>query len=105
MHLPTGVTGTVGFLKRGTNRYQVTLSSHPLYTFMSDSRSGQANGQRIQQLRRHLVRHQGRDAAGRSDAGTPARPGVSARLLGPNDAGYTDGGSGEVAEWLKALAC
>ncbi len=47
VHLPAGVTGTVGFLKRGTNRYQVTLSSHPLYTFVSDSRSGQANGQRI----------------------------------------------------------
>ena len=46
VHLPTGVTGTVGFLKRGT-RYQVTLSNHPLYTFTSDSRSGQANGQRI----------------------------------------------------------
>ena len=46
VHLPTGVTGTVGFLKRGT-RYQVTLSSHPLYTFTSDSRAGQANGQRI----------------------------------------------------------
>ena len=47
VHLPTGVTGTVGFLKRGTNKYQVTLSSHPLYTFTSDSRAGQANGQRI----------------------------------------------------------
>jgi predicted lipoprotein with Yx(FWY)xxD motif len=46
VHLPTGVTGTVGFLKRGT-RYQVTLSSHPLYTYTSDSRAGQANGQRI----------------------------------------------------------
>ena len=46
VNLPTGVTGTVGFLKRGT-KYQVTLSSHPLYTFTSDSRSGQANGQRI----------------------------------------------------------
>ena len=46
VHLPTGVTGAVGFLKRGT-RYQVTLSSHPLYTFASDSRAGQANGQRI----------------------------------------------------------
>ena len=46
VHLPTGVTGTVRFLKRGT-KYQVTLSNHPLYTFVSDSRSGQANGQRI----------------------------------------------------------
>jgi predicted lipoprotein with Yx(FWY)xxD motif len=46
VHLPTGVTGSVGFLKRGT-RYQVTLSRHPLYTYVSDSRAGQANGQRI----------------------------------------------------------
>jgi predicted lipoprotein with Yx(FWY)xxD motif len=46
VHLPTGVSGTVGFLKRGT-RYQVTLSSHPLYTYVSDSRAGQANGQNI----------------------------------------------------------
>jgi predicted lipoprotein with Yx(FWY)xxD motif len=46
VHLPTGVTGAVGFLKRGT-RYQVTLSRHPLYTYVSDSRAGQANGQRI----------------------------------------------------------
>jgi predicted lipoprotein with Yx(FWY)xxD motif len=44
--LPTGVSGTVGFLKRGS-RFQVTLSSHPLYTFVSDSRAGQANGQNI----------------------------------------------------------
>src|SRR4051812_15074513 len=46
VHLPTGVSGAVGFLKRGT-KYQVTLSSHPLYTYTSDSRAGQANGQRI----------------------------------------------------------
>jgi predicted lipoprotein with Yx(FWY)xxD motif len=46
VHLPTGVSGAVGFLKRGT-KYQVTLSSHPLYTYVSDSRSGQANGQNI----------------------------------------------------------
>jgi predicted lipoprotein with Yx(FWY)xxD motif len=46
VHLPTGVTGAVGFLKRGT-RYQVTLTRHPLYTYVSDSRAGQANGQRI----------------------------------------------------------
>jgi predicted lipoprotein with Yx(FWY)xxD motif len=46
VHLPAGVTGTVGFLKRGT-KYQVTLSSHPLYTYLPDSRAGQAQGQRI----------------------------------------------------------
>jgi predicted lipoprotein with Yx(FWY)xxD motif len=44
--LPAGVSGTVGFLKRKT-KYQVTLSSHPLYTFASDSRAGQAKGQGI----------------------------------------------------------
>jgi predicted lipoprotein with Yx(FWY)xxD motif len=46
VRLPAGVTGTIGFLKRGT-RYQVTLSSRPLYTYASDSRAGEANGQRI----------------------------------------------------------
>jgi predicted lipoprotein with Yx(FWY)xxD motif len=44
--LPTGITGTVGFVKRGT-KYQVALSSHPLYTFASDTRSGQASGEGI----------------------------------------------------------
>jgi predicted lipoprotein with Yx(FWY)xxD motif len=44
--LPAGITGTVGFLKRKT-RYQVTLSSHPLYTFASDAKAGDAHGQGI----------------------------------------------------------
>jgi predicted lipoprotein with Yx(FWY)xxD motif len=44
--LPTGVHGTIGFVKRGT-KYQVSLSSHLLYTYVSDSMSGEANGQRI----------------------------------------------------------
>jgi len=46
VHLPTGVTGTIGFVKRGT-KYQVSLSSHPLYTYVPDTRAGQANGQNI----------------------------------------------------------
>jgi predicted lipoprotein with Yx(FWY)xxD motif len=44
--LPDGISGTVGFVKRGT-KYQVALSSHPLYTFASDTRSGQAKGEGI----------------------------------------------------------
>lgn len=44
--LPSGVSSRVSFLKRGT-RFQVVLSNHPLYTFVSDTAAGQANGQRI----------------------------------------------------------
>ena len=44
--LPAGVTGAVGFVKRA-RRYQVTLSGRPLYTYVADTRAGQASGQRI----------------------------------------------------------
>jgi predicted lipoprotein with Yx(FWY)xxD motif len=46
VHLPTGINGAIGFLKRGT-KYQVTLSGHPLYTYVPDSRAGQAKGQNV----------------------------------------------------------
>jgi len=46
VNLPTGISGTVSFVKRGS-RWQVSLSRHPLYTFVSDSRAGQANGDGI----------------------------------------------------------
>ena len=46
VNLPTGISGAIGFVKRGT-KYQVALSSHPLYTFVSDTRSGQASGEGI----------------------------------------------------------
>jgi predicted lipoprotein with Yx(FWY)xxD motif len=44
--LPTGVHGTVGFLKRG-KRFQVTLKGLPLYRFSGDSGARQGNGQDI----------------------------------------------------------
>jgi predicted lipoprotein with Yx(FWY)xxD motif len=44
--LPAGISGTVGFVKRGT-KFQVALSSHPLYTFDSDGRPGDTNGEGI----------------------------------------------------------
>ena len=44
--LPSGVTGTVGFLKRGT-RYQLTFRGVPLYRYAGDSGARQANGQHI----------------------------------------------------------
>ena len=44
--LPQGITGSIGFVKRG-RRYQATLSGWPLYRYASDTASGQARGQSI----------------------------------------------------------
>jgi predicted lipoprotein with Yx(FWY)xxD motif len=42
--LPSGVHGTVGFLKRG-KRFQVTYKGLPLYRYSGDSGARQGNGQ------------------------------------------------------------
>jgi predicted lipoprotein with Yx(FWY)xxD motif len=44
--LPSGVHGTVGFLKRG-KRFQVTYKGLPVYRFSGDSGPRQGNGQDI----------------------------------------------------------
>jgi predicted lipoprotein with Yx(FWY)xxD motif len=44
--LPTGVHGTLGFLKRG-KRFQVTFKGLPLYRFAGDGGPRQGNGQGI----------------------------------------------------------
>jgi predicted lipoprotein with Yx(FWY)xxD motif len=43
----SGVTGTLGLLRRARNSYQVTLRGYPLYTYVGDGRRSDANGQNI----------------------------------------------------------
>jgi predicted lipoprotein with Yx(FWY)xxD motif len=45
--LPSGISGKIGFLSRGKNKFQVTLKGRPLYTFVGDTAVGQGNGQNI----------------------------------------------------------
>jgi predicted lipoprotein with Yx(FWY)xxD motif len=42
-----GVTGTLGTIQRTDGSTQVTYNGHPLYTYVGDSASGQANGNDI----------------------------------------------------------
>ena len=39
-----GVTGRLGAIKRPGGGLQATYDGHPLYTYIGDSRPGQANG-------------------------------------------------------------
>jgi predicted lipoprotein with Yx(FWY)xxD motif len=41
------VTGTIGSITRSDGSHQLTVASHPLYTFSGDSNAGQTNGQGI----------------------------------------------------------
>jgi len=43
----TGVTGTLGTIRRAGGGNQVTYDGHPLYTYVGDSKPGQANGNNI----------------------------------------------------------
>jgi predicted lipoprotein with Yx(FWY)xxD motif len=42
-----GVTGKLATITRSDGGHQVTIASHPLYTFSGDSAAGQTNGQGI----------------------------------------------------------
>ena len=44
--LPSGASGKVTFLKRGS-RFQVMLAGHPLYTFYLDKKAGDGFGQKV----------------------------------------------------------
>jgi predicted lipoprotein with Yx(FWY)xxD motif len=41
------VTGKLATITRSDGGHQVTIASHPLYTFSGDSAAGQTNGQGI----------------------------------------------------------
>jgi predicted lipoprotein with Yx(FWY)xxD motif len=43
----TGVTGTVGTIKRSGGSTQVTYDGHPLYTYVGDTAPGQAHGNNL----------------------------------------------------------
>ena len=43
----TGVTGKLGTIRRSGGGNQVTYDGHPLYTYVGDSKPGQANGNNI----------------------------------------------------------
>src|SRR5438128_123282 len=43
----TGVTGALGVLTRADGTRQVTIGTHPLYTYSGDTSTGEANGQQI----------------------------------------------------------
>ena len=45
--LPKGMTGKIGFLTRGKKKFQVTVKGLPLYTYVGDSKAGQAAGQNV----------------------------------------------------------
>jgi predicted lipoprotein with Yx(FWY)xxD motif len=40
----TGVTGTLGVIKRSDGSTQATYNGHPLYTYVGDTKPGQAKG-------------------------------------------------------------
>ena len=42
-----GVTGKLGTISRGGRSVQATYDGHPLYTYIGDSRSGQATGNNL----------------------------------------------------------
>jgi len=42
-----GVTGTVGTTTRADGNRQLTITGHPVYTFVGDSTPGQTNGQGV----------------------------------------------------------
>lgn len=42
-----GVPGSIGSITRSDGSHQLTVASHPLYTFSGDSSAGQTNGQGI----------------------------------------------------------
>jgi len=42
-----GVTGTLGTMRRSDGRTQATYDGHPLYSYVSDSGPGQANGNNV----------------------------------------------------------
>jgi len=46
--LGSGVHGTVGIFHRSNGISQVTLNGHPLYAFVKDTKSGEANGQNFE---------------------------------------------------------
>jgi predicted lipoprotein with Yx(FWY)xxD motif len=43
----TGVTGTLGTIRRTDGSVQATYDSHPLYTYIGDTRPGQASGNKV----------------------------------------------------------
>ncbi len=45
---PTGLSGTLGTIKRPDGTTQLTFDGMPLYTYSGDSATGQANGQGVQ---------------------------------------------------------
>jgi predicted lipoprotein with Yx(FWY)xxD motif len=72
VNLPTGVSGAVTFVKRGS-RWQVSLSRHPLYTFVSDTRAGQANGDGIKSFGGtwHVIKAKAKSGSAPTPAPTP----------------------------------
>ncbi len=44
----TGVKGKLGRLSRGSGSFQATLRGLPIYTFVGDTKAGQATGEGIQ---------------------------------------------------------
>ncbi len=46
---PRGINGTFGTIIRAGGQTQATYSRHPLYTFVGDSRAGQATGNDLNQ--------------------------------------------------------
>jgi predicted lipoprotein with Yx(FWY)xxD motif len=42
-----GVTGQIGTIRRADGSLQATYNGHPLYTYISDSAPGQANGNNL----------------------------------------------------------
>jgi predicted lipoprotein with Yx(FWY)xxD motif len=68
----SGVTGTVGTIKRSDGSTQVTFDGHPLYTFAGDAAPGQAKGNDLNAFGGlwHEITTSGTAPAGSSSSGS-----------------------------------
>ncbi|MCL2768802.1 MAG: hypothetical protein FWD42_01660 [Solirubrobacterales bacterium] len=99
LHAGPGVKGKLGTLRRGPNKFQVTLAGMPLYTFKGDSAKGQANGQGLKTFGGtwHVVTEGGSThsgSAGKSGGGGESGGGGSSGGGSSSGGGGSSGSSG-----------
>jgi len=72
--LGSGVHGTVGIFHRSNGISQVTLNGHPLYTFVKDTKGGEANGQNFEGFGGtwHVVSTSGNPSSKAASASAPS---------------------------------
>ncbi|HWX87340.1 MAG TPA: hypothetical protein VNX67_04115 [Solirubrobacteraceae bacterium] len=88
---PTGTVGSLGTVKRPDGTVQVTYKGMPLYTFASDQKPGEANGQGIKDVGTWTavtVSTSGSGSATSAPATTPAQTAPPASSGGGGGYGY-----------------